>query len=131
MRQTAGMPDKTVTMSVREFLRGGYKDPAITGPIIVVSGDKVAFTAFPGTSALKVDFKPVSIPTAPRGAGNGSTNGHGPSPKKAAPKAPRAPQPQAVLQAVETPAEQPRERPARRPAAARRRTPFPDLTKRA
>jgi len=42
----------TRTMSVREFLRGGYKEPG--GPIIVLSGSEVALVAFPGTTALSV-----------------------------------------------------------------------------
>lgn len=52
------------TMSVREFLRGGYKEPG--GPIIVLNGSEVALVAFPGTSALTVSPPRIEAPSLQR-----------------------------------------------------------------
>lgn len=72
------------TMNVRNFLRGGYKEPG-DEPIVVVSGTTVAFVAFPGTTALQVTPPTLAaypLPDEP----NGHFGAPRPAPKPGAKK---------------------------------------------
>jgi hypothetical protein len=42
-------------MSVREFLRGGYQGTEGT-PVVVVNGNAIAGSWYPGTSGIEVAF---------------------------------------------------------------------------
>lgn len=47
------------TMSVRAFLRGGYKEFP-NNPIIVVSGDTISMVVFPGMMAI--ELRALTVP---------------------------------------------------------------------
>lgn len=74
----------TRTMSTRAFLKGGYKEPG-DDPIVVLSGDAVAFVVYPGTTALLVREPETEHLTPARSSGPVAPSlGFRPAPKPSA-----------------------------------------------